>query len=183
MSLWVLSAAMALGFQGGLEFFEQGSLHIREVLWWIIVGVTGAVLTRDLGYGPLRIWWAAAGVLLLWHATKRVMAHPSIHGYWGTVLESTLAVLALWWVSADALAVAVGYVCGVGLTVALDPWKSILAPGLAQWEILSLGAVGLQDVTHAIFGSGGVHAFNPLWMVPWLLIGEIRVVFFSSAIP
>jgi hypothetical protein len=180
MGLWVLSAAAALGFQGGMEFLAQGSPNIREVLGWIIVGVAGAVLTRDFGYGLLRIWWALAGGLLVWHAAKR-MAQASTHGYWGRVLESTLAVLALWWVSADALAVAVGYVCGVGLAVALDPWKSALAPSLAQWEILSLGAVGLQDLTQAIIGSGGVHAFNPLWMVPWLVIGEIRVVVFSSA--
>ncbi|MHB1956096.1 MAG: hypothetical protein ACYCOU_20385 [Sulfobacillus sp.] len=179
MDLWILSAAMAVGFQGGSEAF--GERHrMGSLIAWLIVGGTGIAVGADVDLMPLALWFMLSGVVLVFYAMRKLTRRVGVPSAWGSAVEVTAALMALWFVSADWLTVGVGAVAGVGLAAAAATWRARYGELFRQWEILSVGAVGLEDIRHAWMGQIGAPHFDPLWMVPWLLMGELRLFFFDD---
>lgn len=169
MDLWVLIAATTVGLQAGIATLSQKTSPMRRAVHWLFAAMLVVFLLHHLEHTRLPVWFLLSGVALVGLAGWRLSVRRLPLGAWAETLEASLALVALWVVSADALAVLVGFVVGLLLAVGIFPAWLTRQVWVHEWETLTLGAVGLQDVAHTVLGRLPAEHFDWLWMVPWLI--------------
>lgn len=170
MDLWVLTAATAVGLHTGMANLSEKTSPIRRAIHWIFAGVLVIFVAHHLDHTRLPIWFFLSGSFLVGLAGWRLSFGRRALGTWGATMEASLAIVALWVVSADALAVIVGLVVGLLLAIGIFPTWFTQQAWVHELETLTLGAVGLQDVAHTVIGRlPPAEHVDWLWMVPWLV--------------
>ena len=182
MDLWVLSAAIAIGLQSGIATLSEKRSRARGVRCWLAAGFAVVIVANNLDHTRLPIWFLLSGAILVGLAGWRIYSRQRTMGAWGGTLEASVATLALWVVSADALSVITGLVVGVLLAVAMSPTWLIHRRWVHEWETMTLGAIGLQDIAHTVVGRFPTAHFDWLWLVPWLVWGDV-IATSGGAIP
>ncbi len=173
MDLWVLSAAVAIGLQSGIASLSEKMSLARRGGYWLTASIAVVVVATHLDHTRLALWFLSSGAILVGLAGWRTYFRRGAFGLWGGTLEAGLAIVALWVVSADALAVVTGLVVGGLLAIAMFPMWLNHRRWVHEWETLTLGAVGLQDIAHTALGHLPTAHFDWLWMVPWLVWADI----------
>ncbi len=177
MDLWVLSAAIAIGIQSGMAHLSERVTLLRQGGHFFVASLGVIIVANYLDHTRLPIWFLSSGVILVGLAGWRIHFRQRSVGSWGGTLEAGLAVLALWVVSADALAVVTGILVGILLAIALFPTWLTRRAWIHEWETLTLGAVGLQDIAHTVVGRLPTEHFNWLWMIPWLVVADFTATY------
>lgn len=169
MDLWVLIAATTVGLQTGIATLSTQTSPVRRGLHWLCATLLVIFVIHHLDDTRLPVWFLLSGTALVALAGWRLTVGRLPLGAWAETLEASLAIVALWVVSADALAVIVGLVVGLLLAIGIFPTWFTRQAWVHEWETLTLGAVGLQDIAHTMVGRLPAEHFDWLWMVPWLV--------------
>ena len=169
MDLWVLIAATTIGLQTGIATLSEKTSPVLRGITWLCATLLVIFAVHHLDDTRLPVWFFLAGTTLVGLAGWRLSVGRLPLGTWAETLEAPLAIVALWVVSADALAVMVGLVVGFLLAVGIFPAWFTRQAWVREWETLTLGAVGLQDIVHTMRGRLPTEHFDWLWMIPWLV--------------
>lgn len=177
--LWVLGSAILVGFQAGSGFYQNrrisGSLTAL-IIWSMTLG-TLFVLWYSTAQVSLQAWWLAAGFILIVKAAGDVRHNQStrrvLRSVWVEPLEAIGTLFVLIVGTGHLFAVIAGFLAGFLLPFILQDW---LAP-LETWgdvvRTVSLGAVGLEDLSQALWPASWPMIPHIWWMIPWLLWWEL----------
>lgn len=177
--LWVLASGMLVGFQGGAGFFRKGRLThplLSLGLWAAVIALV-ALFWQNMSDESLRGWWFGAGAILVVRAVADIHQQQKIShtlsNEWVEPLEAVGTLLALMIGSGQIVAVAAGFMAGFALPFALQNWMSPWQGAVNVFRTVTLGAVGLENLTEAIAPLRAHTDLKVLWMIPWLLWWEI----------
>ncbi len=169
---------MLTGFQGGTGLFRGGKLaHSSRTMWmWVASGILLAWFWHGSRPVSVQGWWMGAGVLLILKASFDIRRQQrqirTLTTEWLEPFEAMGTILMLMVGSGQVAAVVAGFLSGFLLPVALQDWMRPADDLLTVLRTAAVGAVGLEDVSAALFP--GHLSWTPkiLWMVPWLVWWE-----------
>ncbi|WP_053958802.1 hypothetical protein [Sulfobacillus thermosulfidooxidans] len=176
---WVLGLALLVGFQGGTALYQQGRIghHLSTVIAWILTFMLLFVLWHTTASVSLQGWWFAAGLILVTKAAMDIHQHQTANriltATWIEPLEAFGTLFMLMVGTSDLVGIFAGFLAGLVLPFALQDWLNPLAWWSEVLRIVSLGAVGLEDLSRALWPLSMPPIPHVWWMIPWLIWWEI----------
>ncbi len=169
---WILANGIWLGFKTGYAS-SMGRRRQWGIFWLGAALVLVFEVQRHLvDPQAIRIWWLCSGGVL------EIAAWRSLRGHYGVGLsdfiETVGAAICLGLGTGLWLSLSTGLLVGGLLSLAVSGSASFALERLAP---VSLGAVGLNDLWAGIYGNLPAHQLSWFWALPWLIAGELLVIF------